>query len=74
MEEDDAARRVGSLQWDRIRDDTRHTTTPDRDDSAPPRRPFHIEAHSFGLKPGIDNQLVDQLEVEAFLEKHRREQ
>ena len=39
-------------------------------------RPFRVEAHSFGFKPGIDldrlNQLVDELEVEEVARKMAR--
>ena len=43
----------------------------------PPRpRPFRIEPHSFGFRPGIDrdrlNQLVDDLEVLEFARKPDR--
>lgn len=38
--------------------------------------PFHVKPHSFGLKPGIDpdklNQLLDQLEAEEFSKKMLR--
>ena len=38
--------------------------------------PFVIKARSLGLRAGIDpagfNKLADDLEVDAFLEKHRR--
>ena len=41
-----------------------------------PRKRFRIAPHSGGFKPGIDvrklNQLVDQLEAEEFVGKHRR--
>jgi hypothetical protein len=41
------------------------------------RLPFRTRAHSFGFKPGVDldklNQLVDELETEAFLQKHQRQ-
>lgn len=44
--------------------------------AAPPAR-FKVEPFACGLKPGIDpdklNQLVDELEAEAFLEKMRRD-
>lgn len=37
--------------------------------------PFKVKAHSFGLKPGIDrdkmNQLVDELEAEEVARKMR---
>lgn len=37
--------------------------------------PFRVKARHLGLRPGIDpdkmNQLNDELEVEAFLEKYR---
>lgn len=36
--------------------------------------PFEVKAHSFGFKPGIDrdrmNQLVDELEAEEFARKY----
>jgi hypothetical protein len=39
-------------------------------------KPFKVEPFALEFKPGIDrdklNQLVDELEVEAFLEKQRR--
>ena len=39
--------------------------------------PFKVEAFAMGLKPGIDrdrmNQLVDELEVEEFVRKYRRD-
>ena len=39
-------------------------------------QPFRVEPHSFGFPPGIDrdrmNQLADELETEAILEKIRR--
>ena len=43
----------------------------------PPRpRPFRVEPHSFGFRPGIDldrlNQLVDELEVLEFARKSDR--
>ena len=43
----------------------------------PPRpRPFRVEPHSFGFRPGIDldrlNQLVDELEVLEFARKPDR--
>lgn len=38
-------------------------------------RPFRVKPHSSRLLPGIDpaklNQIVDELEVEAFMSKHR---
>lgn len=38
------------------------------------REPFQTQPHSFGFKAGIDldklNQLVDELDAEAFAEKH----
>lgn len=43
--------------------------------AAKPRR-YKIKPHSFGLRPGIDpdklNQLVDELEVEEFARKQNR--
>ena len=40
------------------------------------RAKFKVIPHSFGFKPGIDldklNQLSDQLEVEEFARKHSR--
>jgi len=43
----------------------------------PPRPSFKVEPFAGGLKPGIDpdklNQLLDQLEVEAFREKMLRD-
>ena len=39
-------------------------------------KPFVIKARGLGLRAGIDpagfNKLADDLEVDAFLEKHRR--
>ena len=39
-------------------------------------RPFRVQPHDFGLKPGIDrdrmNQLVDELEAEETARKLRR--
>ena len=41
--------------------------------SQPKRAPFVVKARPMGLRPGIDptslNKLVDELEVDAFLEK-----
>jgi hypothetical protein len=41
-----------------------------------PREVFRIVPHSFGFKAGIDvnklNQLVDELEVQEFVAKQRR--
>jgi len=40
------------------------------------RPPFVVKARPMGLRPGIDpaglNKLVDDLEVDAFLERHER--
>ncbi len=40
------------------------------------RAPFRVIPHSFGFKPGIDqnklNQLLDQLEAEEFVRKMNR--
>ena len=42
------------------------------------RRPYRVQPHSFGFKPGIDldklGQLADQLEDEAIIEKIRRDE
>ena len=42
---------------------------------APVRARFQVEPHSFGFKPGIDldklNQLADELEAEEFARKQR---
>jgi hypothetical protein len=42
---------------------------------APARDRFQVEPHSFGFKPGIDldklNQLADELEAEEFARKQR---
>ena len=43
----------------------------------PPRpKPFRVEAHDFGLRPGIDrdrmNQLADELEAEETARKLRQ--
>jgi hypothetical protein len=39
------------------------------------RVPFKVKPHNFGLKPGFDpdkfNQLVDELEVQEFLQKYK---
>lgn len=49
------------------------------ENSAPASEAKHIKTrpHSFGFKPGIDpdrlNQLADELEVEEFARKHRGE-
>jgi hypothetical protein len=47
-----------------------------RSTEAPERKRFVVKGHSFGFKPGIDldkiGQYADQLEDEAFIEKHRR--
>lgn len=44
--------------------------------TAPPKGTFRVRARPMGLRAGIDggslNRLVDELEVEATLEKHRR--
>jgi hypothetical protein len=47
------------------------------DASEPTKRAkFKVTPHSFGIKPGVDldklNQLVDQLEVEEFARKNYR--
>lgn len=46
-------------------------------ESSPARSaPFVVKARGLGLRAGIDpagfNKLADDLEVDAFLEKHRR--
>ena len=47
-----------------------------RPDAVTPTEPYRVRTHSTGFAPGIDplrlNQLVDELEVEAFLEKEAR--
>ena len=52
-----------------IRLGLRTATPPER------RERFRVKPHPFQFKPGIDldklNQLVDELEVEAFAEKYR---
>jgi hypothetical protein len=44
--------------------------------AGPARSRFRVEPHSFGFKPGIDleklNQLADELEAEEFARKFRR--
>jgi hypothetical protein len=46
--------------------------------AAPKPAKFKVEPHSFGFKPGIDrnrlNQLLDELEVEEFARKMGRSQ
>jgi hypothetical protein len=41
------------------------------------RKPFKVIPHSFGFKPGIDlnklNQLVDELEAEEFVRKMNKQ-
>lgn len=43
-----------------------------------PRKPpaFRLAVHKSGLQPGLDalrlNRLADEIETEAFLDKHRR--
>ncbi len=48
-----------------------------RASGAAERKRFEVRPHAFGFRPGVDvdklNQLVDQLEVESFAEKYRRE-
>ena len=40
-----------------------------------PRKVVRVRPHDFGFKPGIDrdrlNQLLDEMEVEDFLERYR---
>lgn len=47
-----------------------------RPDTAQPAVPFRVRVHSTGFAPGVDplrlNQLVDELEMEAYLEKEER--
>jgi outer membrane scaffolding protein for murein synthesis (MipA/OmpV family) len=42
-----------------------------------PPSPYKVRAYDMGVMPGIDydklNQLADELEVEAYLEKERRD-
>ena len=44
---------------------------------AAPREPFRVESASMGFAPGVDefklNQLVDELEMDRFLHKTRRD-
>jgi len=44
-------------------------------EKTPARARFQVEPHSFGFKPGIDleklNQLADELEAEEFARKQR---
>lgn len=41
-----------------------------------PSKPFHVVAHSFGFRPGVDihklNQLADDLETQAMATKSPR--
>lgn len=43
----------------------------------PAGKPFRVKARPMGLRPGIDagtlNRLLDEMEVEAFLEKQQRD-
>ncbi|MDE0678587.1 MAG: antitoxin [Acidimicrobiales bacterium] len=47
-----------------------------RPETAHPAEPYSVRTHSTGFAPGVDplrlNQLVDELEVEAYLEKEAR--
>ncbi len=47
-----------------------------RPDAVMPTGPYLVRPLNFGLRPGVDplrlNQLVDELEVEAYLEKEAR--
>ena len=49
-----------------------------RPDASTTSEPFKVRPLNFGLQPGIDplrlNQLNDELEVEAFLQKEARAQ
>ncbi|MGV3721301.1 MAG: antitoxin [Actinomycetota bacterium] len=46
------------------------------EDAAGSIEPFRTEPHSFGFKPGIDldklNQLVDELDADAFRDRQER--
>ncbi len=45
-------------------------------DGSRPTDPYRVRTHSTGFAPGVDplrlNQLVDELETEAYLEKEAR--
>ena len=45
------------------------------DPASPPEKCFRVEPHSLGVRVGIDvrrlNQLLDQLDVQAFVAKRR---
>ena len=47
-----------------------------RPDAPQPAEPYSVRIHSTGFAPGVDplrlNQLVDELETEAYLEKEAR--
>ena len=47
-----------------------------KDQALPSRKTFKVRPHPMGLRPGIDptklNQLADELEAEAYLEKRAK--
>ena len=47
-----------------------------RPDASQPVEPYRVRTHSTGFAPGVDplrlNQLVDEVETEAYLEKEAR--
>lgn len=53
-----------------LRDGLAHQSKP------PQSRPFRVRKHRLGLRPGFDpeklNELSDEIESEAFLDKQRR--
>lgn len=53
-----------------------HRGLTDGEKPTPAQQPFHVEASARGFLPGIDpiklNQLLDELEVDDFLESAHR--